>query len=373
MTPDPFRPREGGDHPPPFIFQRQFESPLSKRGENMRRVVITADSCFPRRRDCAFALIDVTDGNNPEIVSRTSVPDHCCAFAASDHRLYCAPPGSFMVFDISNPFNPILESRLKASHGCKIVVSESEKRVYLADWNNGVLIIDIGDSKNPSIIGRMSCDGENQFEGEIHPYGVSGLAVKDRFLFASTMDYDMRQNREALYVYNIEQPRNPKWIARIGTSPCRGHGIVLKRNFAIVVGLRHTMVIDISRPDEPTIISIIDTPERFGMNPWMSGNYVYVPETAYEPNRRMAGFRILDVSNPLHIEYLSEILIPAKTASNVKVVDNVAYLACQGGLAMIDVSNPQSPYLMNLFSPGGSERIGEGIEVVDYADEVFAH
>lgn len=337
----------------------------------MKRVVVTADSHFPSKSDCGFAMIDVSNPFEPVVLSRSKLPDHCGSFASSNDMLYCSLPGSFMIFDISDPFAPKLISRLKTNGGCQIVISERQKRVFLADWKNGVVVIDVNDPYEPRTIGRMGCDGDERNTGEIQPYGVSGLAVKNRFLFASTMDYDMLQNREALYVFDISRPGSPRWIARANTYPCRGHGIVLKKNYVVIVGLRSTMVIDISRPEEPVIISLIETPDRFGMNPWLSGDYLYVPETVYEPNRKFAGLRILDISNPLHIVSISELLIPARAATNVKVMDDLAYLACQCGLAIVDVADPEKPKLLNLCAPCEIDRIAEGIEVIDYCDEVF--
>lgn len=337
----------------------------------MKRVVVTADSHFPSKSDCGFALIDVSNPLEPVVLSRSKLPDHCGSFASSNGFLYCTLPGSFMIFDISDPFAPRLLSRLAANGGCQIVISERKKKAFLADWKNGVLIIDINDPYEPRMIGRMGCNGDERNNGEIHPYGVSGLAVHNGLLFASTMDYDMLQNREALYVFDISRPRSPKWIARVNTYPCRGHGIVLKRNYVVIVGLRSTMVIDISRPEEPATISLIETPDRFGMNPWLSGDYLYVPEIVYEPNKKLAGLRILNISNPLHVESISELLIPARAATNVKVVDNLAYLSCQCGLAIVDVGDPEKPKLLNLCTPCEVDKIAEGIEVIDYRDEVF--
>lgn len=337
----------------------------------MKRVVVTADSHFPTKSDCGFAMIDVSNPFDPVVISRNRLPDHCGSFASSNGTLYCSIPGSFLIFDISDPFLPKLISRLKTNGGCQILISEKKSRVFIADWKNGVLVIDVSNFFEPKIIGRMGCNGDEKNTGEINPYGVSGLTIRDKLLFASIMDYDMLQNREALYVFDISKPGNPKWIARVNTFPCRGHGIVLKRNYVVIVGLRSTMVIDISRPEEPAVISLIETPDRFGMNPWLSGDFLYVPEIVYEPNRRLAGLRIFDISNPLHLKCVSELLIPARAATNVKVVGSLAYLACQCGIAIVDVSNPEKPVLLNLCSPCEVDRIAEGIEVIDYRDEVF--
>lgn len=329
----------------------------------MKRVAVIGESGFPKPAGSSILLFDTSDPRNPEIIDRLKIHSHCSNLLGYKGKMFCTMQGRLVVYDSSDLGHIEAISQLEIYGGPQAIVSPKDELLFLADWSNGVVIIDINKPKNPIQIGHIMNNEYGVIDGELQTYGVSGIALKEEMLLVVTMDYDMRQNREALYVYDLASVRNPKMVAKLDTSPCRGSGIAINRNYALMTGMKRELVIDISKLRDPSIISVIEDTQRFSMNPFLLNNLIYIPEIVYEPNKRLAGMRIVDFSNPVHVRTLSELLIPAGGATNVKVIENIAYLVCQGGFAIIDVARPDKPEILSLFR-SEQGKVMESIEII---------
>lgn len=118
------------------------------------------------------------------------------------------------------------------------------------------------------------------------------------------------------------------------------------------VGEGQLIIVDVSAPANPLAIGDVAIPDR-ARAVAISGNTAFV--AAWE-----AGLQIIDISDPVNPVIIASVEIIAP-ATDIKVVNQRAYVAHHGGLDIIDVRNPVAPVtLATIETPG----LGLGVDVV---------
>ena len=233
------------------------------------------------------------------------------------------------IIDITDPTNPT-EGGYYDTGGSAEGVAVSGNYAYVADCWEGLRIIDISDPTNPIESGYYDT-GSDAF----------GVAVSGNYAYVA-------DHIDGLRIIDISDPTNPTESGYYDTGS-DAYGVAVNGNHAYVAdwgdGLR---IIDITDPTNPTESGYYDT----GSYAWgvaVSGNYAYVADWG-------DGLRIIDITDPTNPTE-SGYYDTGGSAKGVAVSGNYAYVADEGdGLRIIDISDPTSPTESGYYDTGGQAR-----------------
>lgn len=194
--------------------------------------------------------------------------------------------GSFHIFDISNPSNPVRLSEVTSGIGQGYNIDVQGKHAYIIDNDNDVQIFDISDKSNPTRVQTVSLNSPDdivvegryayvaQDTGVISVIDISDpseaykvadagsgsyfrkIDVQGSYAFAS--DY----NDNAVYVFDVSNPRNPSQIGSVTDSSLSGVHELRARG-AYVYAISNTadsfVSVNVSKPSDPTLADSIST------------------------------------------------------------------------------------------------------------------
>ena len=130
---------------------------------------------------------------------------------------------------------------------------------YVADWDDGLKVIDISNPQNPQIIGSVDTPGD----------AVGVTVVGDMAYVADSW--------EGLHVIDISDPQNPQIIGSVN-SPGVARSVAAVGNTAYIAdGESGLQVIDINDPQSPQIIGSVDT-WGYTMGVTVVGDIAYVAD-----------------------------------------------------------------------------------------------
>lgn len=129
---------------------------------------------------------------------------------------------------------------------------------------------------------------------------VKGIHIKDSFAFMVSAETD-----SFMHVYNISNKFKPKFVTKlkVGTNPWE---VYIKGNYAYVLVSGEFLIIDITNPSNPFILS------RFPLSYTQSEGRICVEENYAYMGHNNYGLEVLDISNPSspfmvgHYYYLSK-------------------------------------------------------------------
>ncbi|EWS71949.1 hypothetical protein TTHERM_000703469 (macronuclear) [Tetrahymena thermophila SB210] len=102
--------------------------------------------------------------------------------------------GMYLVLNIEDPKNPILQNSFSTQGGEQVVISEIYNIAYLCDGSSGLAILDVSSLPQINIISRISIDG---WANHCNPI------QKENYMLISSMDYGM------ITLVNIQNKTNP--------------------------------------------------------------------------------------------------------------------------------------------------------------------
>ena len=197
-------------------------------------------------------------------------------------------------------------------------VAVTDSLALVADWSNGLRILNIADPANPSQVGL--------FAG---PRSTFGVAVKDTLAYVAG-------HWDGLYIANIADPANPQLVGQLGTSDATAH-VAVRDTFAFLAdkhaGLRIVSVADPAHPYE--VGSYLDTIGGIHNDVAVAGNFAYV--ATIQSNL----LQVISIADPAHPSLAGQCSMPGRS-QGVVVSGSYAYVAAED-LSIVDVSNPQNP------------------------------
>ncbi|MFA6548118.1 MAG: hypothetical protein WCT11_04230 [Candidatus Magasanikbacteria bacterium] len=272
-----------------------------------------------------LARLHVNGGNilhtafgNPTLKSSLTTSNAYGVYVANKYAYVADFTDGLKIIDISNSASPTLTATLSTTNPQGVYVSG--RYAYVADANSGLRIIDISNSASPTLIGTLATT--NAF----------GVYVSGKYAYVA-------DTTDGLRIIDISKPNTPSLLSSVSTT--NAYGVYVSGKYAYVAdgnsGLR---IIDISKPSSPTIVGSVTTTYAWGV--YVSGKYAYVADDT-------AGLKIIDISNPATPTTTG--IFDTVSAEGVYVSGNYAYVAdLAGGLKTIDISNPASPTLVGALS-----------------------
>ena len=202
---------------------------------------------------------------------------------------------------------------------------------YIADRENGLVVIDISDPENPYKVG--GCDTNDAIQ----------VAVNNGYAYIA-------DGNHGLVVVNISDPENPHYAGGYDTDGM-AWGVAVDGSYAYIADDdKGLVVVDVSDPENPQFAGHYN-PTGYSRDVVVRGNYAYVAAS-------YRGLVIIDVSNPENPRFVNRYDTPGQ-ARGIALSGDYAYVGDQdNGLVIVDVSDPENPRLAaNYDEIGGGYRV----------------
>ncbi|UCB53232.1 MAG: beta-propeller domain-containing protein [Candidatus Zixiibacteriota bacterium] len=154
---------------------------------------------------------------------------------------------------------------------------------------------------------------------------------------------------DGLAVVDLSNVNSPSQIGQVEL-PGEGLKLDVSGNRACVAAADSSVhIIDISSASQPLLensFGVPDVPTDIAVG----GNCAYV-------SAKDSGFLVLDISDPLNVSVMGSCGLPEFQALSLCLRENIAYLAGAGGLRLINVFFPYTPFLFGSSDavPGGNK------------------
>ena len=201
---------------------------------------------------------------------------------------------------------------------------------YIADYTNGLEIIDVSDPTNPTKLGQYD-------DGGI----AEGVYVNGTVAYIA--DYS-----DGLEIIDVSDPANPTELGQFHDGSGIAWDVYVSGTVAYVAD--HTdglEIIDVSDPANPTELGQFYGGSGSARDVYVSGTVAYIADHTDD-------LEIIDVSDPANPTELGQFYDGSGYAHGVYVSGTVAYVADGvDGLEIIDVSDPANPVELGQFDDGG--------------------
>jgi hypothetical protein len=239
---------------------------------HVRQLQVRNGVAYITSREDGFFLIDVRQRERPVLLSHYDPIELATGLALSGQVAFlaCRHCGVELV-DISDPRRAAHLSTIRVGEAQSVAARDGY--LYAGVWATRKLVVcDVRNPRRPVRVGYADLDG----------FG-DGVALRGSLCFAATGHHSQAAKTAR------PQPGQPGYGA--------GHGLE---------------IFDISRPEQPRLISRIKTPARYRlfMDMWgveVSGRYAFVADT-------YNGMFVVDISDPAHPKFAGHRQLPAVTA-----------------------------------------------------------
>jgi hypothetical protein len=296
-------------------------------------------------------ILDISVPTAPVFASTWKLPILTSDIYVDGNYAYTGNNG-FRVFDISDKTHPV-QVGYNTTDG-SIVRTAGTKAVFIRESmtsNNPVMVMDITDPANPSLLGQYNS-----------PVMTNDLEVRDNLAYVSCWWDGVR-------IVNIQDPAAPALVAHTmgwtsggtpGVTYCYAQAIDVEGNYLYIIDYgpftaedtRGLYILDISDPVHPVLVKHFTGFISYGYDLDAVGNFVYIADN-------YGGVEVIDVtdkSNPVTRGYIS---LP-DGANAIRVAENHAFVAdyINGGVQVVDVSNPDQPAIDAYYQRSGCFALG---------------
>ena len=275
--------------------------------------------------DGEIQIVDVDEPSLPEVIGRHSPPDDPVDIVISGDFAYAAAGSEMRVWDVLDPDSPISIASLDLP-GSSLGIDVVENTAFLSDYENGLHVYGISDPTTPVEIGHLDIAGD----------GFGRLAAGGGFAYIVD-DY-------GLVMVDVSDPTTPAAPHRVLSTYFNGLDLAVSGNTVYVAaGQEGLLIFENVGPghylDLIGSLAAIDTVESVAV----AGHHAYVTD--------FGEFRIIDVSDPTAPVWVG-LLDSEEHFKSVVVNGNTAYAAWET-VAVIDVSSPANPVLLDRFETPG--------------------
>ncbi len=242
------------------------------------------------------------------------------------------PPTRLFTFDISNPGKPLLVDQIEQKPARYFFVSRYGNYLYVNDYNYGIRIFDVTNSRKPAYVGGTVTAGEGHW----------AWTNEDE-----TRSYISQTFGGSIFCADVTNTGSPTVIGKqYWDGDCVENPIKGKNSTLYVPQLYSVSVVDFSDPSNP-----VKTCELPGLPEGMTvpridvaGNKLYA--VLRDPAKAKNRLIIYDISSPNKPVFVSDTVIGSgKHAPKVCVKGEYAYIMCgdQDKLFVFEISNPKIP------------------------------
>ena len=236
----------------------------------------------------------------------------------------------FHVFHLGSPSNIEWISKIPTD-GYASEIAVDGNYAYLADNWGGLVIIDISNPYQPSVVNIIS------FQGQVYD-----VKVRDGYAFVAVTDY--------FYIFDMTTPQSPVAIKAVANSNCDCIAIDINRDYAYIVSMDSL--------DDEVILTIYD------IDPLASAYEVGRLNLGYGTSHDIAVFNgyayvltssvvdVVDINPPQSPTYLDYFTLSG-APNSCQIKGNYAYFATYSGVDVVDITTPGSETIVNTIETPG--------------------
>ncbi len=277
--------------------------------------------------------IPKTDFLDIEKIVSINIPGLVCGIQVEDDIAYVGDHTyGLKIFNVSNPENVIFigETDDPGDVYHDIYVDSNRKMAYLAELDYGLVIFNISDLSNPTRIGDY----------KVGDYRASSIHADGELAYLATS--------VGLEILNVSNPNNPRKIGSYETENGSIKVQVINNIAYMSSGGTRLIILDVSDPTQPIKLGEYkdEDPVRiFYVDP--DDNITIINE--------VDGIKVLDVSNLTNPEFLGEENdVRSLYTYGIYKKNDYAYIGeWEDGLAIVNVSDPTDPRVVNRYTEDG--------------------
>lgn len=269
----------------------------------------------------AISIIDVSDPSNPYLVGINNTIQSPVDIVTSGSLAYIADEKSgFYILDINNPYSPQIISFLNQYPATSVSIDGDIAGITEGDiefsgstiYGDTIFMINVSNPSVPAFLGSYKLQER-----------PSGCFISERKIYAVD---------NGLYIINISKPESPSLYAFYKEISFRGEEVSISGNFAyIAAGTNGLLIYDVSNAYLPKYVSSFKTPSS-ATNLIIENNLAFIANDS-------SGLVIIDVNNPLSPSIYATFDTPLQSV-DVEVSQGIAYLAdadkTKGNILIID-------------------------------------
>jgi hypothetical protein len=332
-------------------------------GQYPRGVAVAGDIALVAASGSGLQVIDISTPSQPKIIGSLDTAGIYAYEVAVSGNIALVADGlnGLQVIDISIPSQPqIIASADTPGYAWDVAVSGNTALV--ADSDCGLQVIDISTPSQPQIIGsadirnlalNVAVSGNIALVGfEVidistpsQPEIIASVDITGDVAMADNIALVTYEHGGDLYAIDISTPSQPKIMGFVHIIDDFPKGAAVSGNIALVTGDFNFYLVDIEKLSDinSQIVGSTDIPGvAYGSS--VSGNIAYVPCNT--------GLQVIDMSNPSQPQTIGSVETP-HSAYEVAIVGNTAYVTDHSSLQVIDVSMPSQPAIIgSVDTPG---------------------
>jgi len=371
--------RQRGSELPGYTASQMTDSGLTlvgKWGRGPSVDVTVQDTLVALSLGSEVALLSFAQPDSPRVLSEIQLSYMAGQAQLAGNRLYINSGGSFEVWDIINPTQPVQRGRLGYGIGdfwvndtflyfikadtfkafsvanpvamyqlgaCRdsgYFLTATTNTAVLGHSSHGLYFVDITDPRNPHRAGSYSTD-------------LPRSAAARGSLCCATVESGTYPYPIRFLTLNIANPASPSQLGSLADAG--GYDLHLDGQYAFASGREFDKevfhIISVVDSVHPAVVGSCRTTDRYNWGVWadLSQNLALVADEC-------AGLAVVDIASPSSPQLKTWVLSAGSTV-DVSVEGNICYVASDlAGLRILDVSDPTTPrYLSGLdtafFSP----------------------
>jgi hypothetical protein len=293
--------------------------------------------------DYGLIVVNTSDPANPELAGHYYTYNEVSKISADDNYAYLLVTQRdslgliikyFEIYNLSDISNPFEESRRQVNYYANNFIV-SGQYAYIADQDSGLLVLDISNASNPTVIERI-------------PYLATDLYLSGIYLYLANTPY--------MRIFDISSPGNP---ILIGNYECTiNYGIAKVRisdNYAYILGCNgnewssfyNLMTVNIFDPQNPFLVDTLSIPVAVS-DFVLYDHCIYVTSICQGFPEGIVDLLAYDFSNPELPVLVDSLYVPGYW-SYVAVSDNYAFFAADI-LYIIENSNPANMNIIQTYT-----------------------
>ncbi|MFG0243125.1 MAG: GC-type dockerin domain-anchored protein [Phycisphaerales bacterium JB054] len=327
-------------------------------GTSVREIVLAGSTLYAFVDEARFLVLDVSSPDTPLVIGECAIPAETAGKAVVvDDRLYAGlSHAGIAAYSLSEPHDPELIGWMDVAGGGVMAIGEGFSMV--SAWSGTVNIYDTTEWPAPAHRAVIEIAEE-----------CTGLVLDgDRAVLSfSTVPV-------AMQVIDIADPAHPRVVGEyLPADGYPGYGVAVSGEYAYLAKARAPAeLISIEEPDAPASVGIVGDPDSYFFDFEVQEGLLYGASERH-------GLVIFDLADPAAPVELSRLRPSFGNIRYVALGSGVVYLASATNFAVIDVSNPTDPVIVQeVPGPFWIERVrvdgdrllvvGSGIAVYDIQD-----
>lgn len=293
-------------------------------------ITLRSDTCY-LVGEGGFVMYDISSVQDPQLISSIDLEYGNEIALYSHYAFVSADRKGMMIIDFQNPEEPLVLSSFSGmSHTASLDISNDV--AYLANGDGGLFLVDISEpfGAGPYELSHITTTGL-----------TNDICVQDGMAYIADGPNGFR-------IADVSDPENPEIK---GTYDIYARRIDVSGDFAYLTEANANNpdtlhVFDVSDPENPQLNGSLTLPGDSWEIKYKEG-YAYVAIFS-------EGLYIYDVSDPFAPEEAA--MVNLTDVWDVRLQGDIAYVASadwEGGLVTIDVADPETPMILQIYNPSG--------------------